>query len=163
MIKLLRIDDRLLHGQVAQSWTSHYHIDQIFVINDDVMNDEFSKVTLRLAKPKNVDLQFYEISGCATALKLASQNEKSVMVIVERFKDAWILHQRLPQLKEMNVGGQRNKAETDAVQFTSSVTLLRADLDICRALMDDGVRLEIRQIPAEKEVLITLEKARQEG
>lgn len=46
MIKVLRVDDRLLHGQVAQSWTSFYHIDKIFIINDEVENDEFSKVTL---------------------------------------------------------------------------------------------------------------------
>ena len=59
MIKVLRVDDRLLHGQVAQSWTSFYHIDKIFIINDEVENDEFSKVTLNLAKPKNVELLFF--------------------------------------------------------------------------------------------------------
>jgi len=68
MIKVLRIDDRLLHGQVAQSWTSFYHIDKIFIINDGVMNDEFTKLTLNLAKPKNVELLFYEMHECRGVL-----------------------------------------------------------------------------------------------
>ena len=55
MIKVLRVDDRLLHGQVAQSWSSFYHIDKIFIINDEVENDEFSKVTLNLIRFSKVD------------------------------------------------------------------------------------------------------------
>ena len=98
MIKVLRVDDRLLHGQVAQSWTSFYHIDKIFIINDEVENDEFSKVTLNLAKPKNVELLFYELAACRDALLDALENDDRVMVIVENFSDAWQLHEILPCL-----------------------------------------------------------------
>ena len=87
MIKVLRIDDRLLHGQVAQSWTSFYHIDKIFIINDGVMNDEFTKLTLNLAKPKNVELLFYEMHECRGVLLDALECNDRIMVNVANSRD----------------------------------------------------------------------------
>ena len=37
-------------------------IDKIFIINNEVENDEFSKVTLNLAKPKNIELLIFELT-----------------------------------------------------------------------------------------------------
>ena len=51
MIKLTRIDDRLLHGQVAFTWTPALSADCIVIANDKVAKDEFLKMTLNLAKP----------------------------------------------------------------------------------------------------------------
>ena len=154
MIKVLRVDDRLLHGQVAQSWTSFYHIDKIFIINDEVENDEFSKVTLNLAKPKNVELLFYELAACRDALLDALENDDRVMVIVENFSDAWQLHEILPTIHSINVGGYRNKSDKEAIVLNRFVILRKEDIEICQRLMNKGVKLEIRQIPAEKEQLI---------
>ncbi len=160
MIKVLRVDDRLLHGQIAQSWTSFYHIDKIFIINDEVENDEFSKVTLNLAKPKNVELLFYELAACRDALLDALENDDRVMVIVENFSDAWQLHEILPTIHSINVGGYRNKSDKEAIVLNRFVILRKEDIEICQRLMNKGVKLEIRQIPAEKEQLIDLSEVR---
>ena len=51
MIKLVRIDYRLLHGQVVFSWTKSQGINRIIVINNEAATDEFKKMSLNLAKP----------------------------------------------------------------------------------------------------------------
>ena len=56
MIKKLRVDHRLLHGQVAFSWTSALNVDCILIANDSVMKDELRKTTLKMAKPNGVKL-----------------------------------------------------------------------------------------------------------
>ena len=56
MIKLLRVDHRLLHGQVVFSWVSALDPDCILVANDDVVKDELRKTTLKLGKPNGVKL-----------------------------------------------------------------------------------------------------------
>lgn len=154
MIKVLRIDDRLLHGQVAQNWASFYHIDKIFIINNEVVNDEFSRITLNLAKPKNVDLLFLEVETCCDALHRAITNDDRIMVIVENFVDAWAIHDILPTIHSINIGGLRNKADSSSVTLNRFVVLGKRDIEICKRLLDKGVKLEIRQIPAEKEQLI---------
>ena len=56
MIKLLRVDHRLLHGQVAFSWTSKLSADCILIASDAVMNDDLRKMSIKLAKPTGVKL-----------------------------------------------------------------------------------------------------------
>ena len=56
MIKLLRIDHRLLHGQVAMAWTQSLDSDCILIANDAVVNDNIRKTTMKLAKPNGVKL-----------------------------------------------------------------------------------------------------------
>ena len=43
MIKLLRVDHRLLHGQVAMAWTQSLDSDCILIANDAVVNDNIGK------------------------------------------------------------------------------------------------------------------------
>ena len=49
MIKLFRVDHRLLHGQVAFSWTSALGADCILIANDAVMKDDLRKTSIKLA------------------------------------------------------------------------------------------------------------------
>ena len=56
MIKLTRIDDRLVHGQVAFTWVPALGVNCLLVANDKVAKDEFMKMTLGLAKPAGTKL-----------------------------------------------------------------------------------------------------------
>ena len=51
MISLVRIDDRLIHGQVAVVWTKHLGVNRILVANDQIVNNEVQKMSLRMAAP----------------------------------------------------------------------------------------------------------------
>ena len=53
MVKLLRIDRRLIHGQIAFAWTAYLDVNCILVANDDAAGDDIRMATLRLAKPQN--------------------------------------------------------------------------------------------------------------
>ncbi|KOK90849.1 PTS sugar transporter subunit IIB, partial [Salmonella enterica] len=56
MIKLVRIDYRLLHGQVVFAWTRALDIDHIIVANANAAGDAFVSMSLSLAKPAGVSL-----------------------------------------------------------------------------------------------------------
>lgn len=55
MISLVRIDDRLIHGQVAVVWTKHLGVNRILVANDQIVNNEVQKCRCawRLLIPQN--------------------------------------------------------------------------------------------------------------
>ena len=42
-IELVRIDDRMLHGQVVSTWLKDYSIEQVLIINDKAANDPIQK------------------------------------------------------------------------------------------------------------------------
>lgn len=69
MITLLRVDHRLLHGQVAFSWTQYVGADCILIANDNVPEDELRKTTIKLAKPPSVKLVIKNINDAIESIK----------------------------------------------------------------------------------------------
>ena len=78
MIKLVRLDYRLLHGQVVFSWCSYVGAQRIIVVDDDAASDELKKAALSLSKPAGVRLNIFSL---ATTL--------SKMPKVETLNDFW--------------------------------------------------------------------------
>ena len=68
MIKLVRLDYRLLHGQVVFSWTGHVGAQRIIVVDDDAANDEMKKSALLLSKPAGVRVNIFTVDKATTAL-----------------------------------------------------------------------------------------------
>lgn len=152
MIVLLRVDDRLLHGQVAKTWTKKYSIDEILIISDEVVNDEFSKMTLCLAKPNNVNLRFIGLDKLKEELQGRQEDRKNVMCITSNFLDMDRVIRALPQTRYVNVGGLRNCQSGENTQITPSVVLSPNDIKIIKKWSDNGIQIGIRQIPGEKEI-----------
>ena len=73
MIQLLRVDHRLLHGQVVFSWCSYLNPNCILIANDDVVNDEIRKATLKLGKPSGVKLVIKSVRIPSLQLMKAKQ------------------------------------------------------------------------------------------
>lgn len=151
MIKLLRVDDRLLHGQVAMVWTKNLGIHTIVIANDSVASDEFLKMTLGLAKPIDVELKIENIENAIKYMKNNLESRQNVMVIINNLADAKkILGET--QIKVLNVGNLRERK--DSVRYSRSMTLTPEDVAICKELIDKGIELELRMVPEEKKVLI---------
>src|ERR1700753_1145947 len=88
MLKLIRIDDRLVHGQVAFTWTPALNINCIVVANDRAATDEFLKMTLGLAKPAGVKLVIKTIRETIPFLNDAKNAALSILVLIDSVKDA---------------------------------------------------------------------------
>ena len=82
MIKLTRIDDRLVHGQVAFTWVSSLGIDCLVVANDKIAKDEFQKMAMGLAKPPMVKLAIMTLADSIVFLNyLKNKNSKNEKVL----------------------------------------------------------------------------------
>lgn len=60
-IVLVRIDDRLIHGQVMTSWLNYTGANKIMVIDDGVAEDPFMKSVLKTCVPANVKLATFKV------------------------------------------------------------------------------------------------------
>ena len=83
MIKLLRVDHRLLHGQVAMAWTQSLDSDCILIANDAVVNDNIRKTTMKLAKPNGVKLVMKNIEDSIAALNAGVTDKYKLFIVVE--------------------------------------------------------------------------------
>lgn len=150
MIKLLRIDDRLVHGQVAMAWTPALGVDCLVVANDKVAKDDFVKMTLNLAKPANARLLVKSIADTITFLQDERSKPVKLLVLVNSVTDAYTLAQSLPEITSINFGGLRMRDGARAV--SKAVNLTEADITLARALLEKGTVLEVRQVPTDKPI-----------
>ena len=92
MIKLVRVDHRLLHGQVAMAWTQSLDVDCMLIANDAIMKDEIRKTTLKLAKPNGVKLVMKNIEDSITALNSGVTDKYKLFIVVESIEAVSYTH-----------------------------------------------------------------------
>lgn len=154
MIRLFRIDDRLLHGQVAFAWTKTLSIDTIYVVNDEVVKDDMTKMTLGIAKPRGTRLTVYGVEDGINKIRENLNTRAKVMIIINNVNDAYTILNAIPELKTINFGGIKQKPGIESKRFTGAICLTMEDIETCKKINELGVEMEIRQVPEEKKTIL---------
>lgn len=150
MIILTRVDHRLLHGQVAFSWTQSIGSDSILIANDDVPVNEIRKTTIKLAKPQGVKLVIKNLEDSIKSLQSGVTDKYKLFIVVESIADAYQLAQAYPAITKINLGGIKAKEGTRSIG--KAVNVLPEEEKLLKELIAKGVEVEIRQVPTDKKV-----------
>lgn len=153
MIKLLRVDHRLLHGQVAFSWTQYIGADCILIANDNVPNDELRKTTIKLAKPPAVKLVIKNIDDAIEAIKSGVTDKYKLFIVVESVADAWRLATAVPEIQSINLGGI--KAKEGSRNISKAINVMPDEISLLQSLTQAGKEIEIRQVPGDRKQLFS--------
>ncbi|SDN46257.1 PTS system, mannose-specific IIB component [Fictibacillus solisalsi] len=150
MISLLRIDDRLIHGQVAFGWVSALGVNVILVVNDEAKKDEMKAMALNLAKPGNVKLYIRDVKESGEIVqKFAAAQKSNVLILVRNTEDALSLVKNSNgAISEVNVGGLRYSEGKR--KLTDLVAVDDQDLANLTEMNQLGVDLEFRMLPRDK-------------
>ena len=154
MIKKLRVDHRLLHGQVAFSWTSALNADCILIANDSVVNDELRKTTMKMAKPNGVKLVIKNIADSIQAINSGKTDKYKLFIVVESIKDAQKLINGVDQIKSLNLGGTKATEQTRNISKAMNIT--NEEETILKGLVNKGVDVTIQMVP--EDTAIPVEK-----
>lgn len=152
MITLLRVDHRLLHGQVAFSWIQHLNADCILIANDEVVNDSLRKTTMKLAKPQGVKLVIKNISDSIESIKSGVTDKYKLFIVVESVKDAHELTKNIEEIKQINLGGV--KARENTRNISRSINLIQEEENLLKDLIAIGKEVEIRQLPNDPKIFL---------
>ena len=152
MIKLVRIDDRLIHGQVAFTWVPALGVNYVIIANDKVAKDEFQKMTLGLAKPANTKLLITSISSAIVFLNDIKNQLLKILVLVNNIKDAASLAENVAEIKSVNFGGIRSKEGSTLI--SKSIAITNEDVPVLNAMLQKSIELEVRQVPTDSKLLV---------
>lgn len=144
MIKLVRVDHRLLHGQVAFSWTNGVGADCILVASDMVVNDDVWKTTLRLGKPSGVKLVMKNMADSIDAINSGKTDKYKLIIVVQSIEEAKQLLDGCPSIKSINLGNTKESKTT--TQVSKQVFLEEEEKIILKELIDRGIECEIRAL-----------------
>lgn len=144
-IVLTRIDNRLLHGQVATQWVSSVGANLIIVANDAVSTDTMRQGLMKMACPAQASARFFSIEKTCAIIDKASASQV-IAIICETPQDVLRLVEGGVPIKSVNVG---NMHMSDGKrQVATSVAVDDKDVETFRALQAKGVELFIQRTPS---------------
>ena len=152
MIVLLRVDERLIHGQVATRWSTGLGVSRIMVANDEVAADEMQKGILRMVAPPGIATSIISKEKAATNILADKYEAQKVLMVLKNPIDALDLMEKGLEIKEINVGNMAKRDET--VQIKKSISITKEEYDAFKELMNRGVKLTARMVPDEADVLL---------
>lgn len=150
MIKLVRVDHRLLHGQVAFSWTNAVSADCILIASDSVVNDDMWKTTLKLGKPAGVKLVIKNMEDAISSINSGVTDKYKLLIVVQTIQDAWRLVEGCPSIESINLGG--SKKQEGYRQISKAIYIGSEEEQCIKKMLDKKVEVEIRQLASEKKL-----------
>lgn len=152
MLKLVRVDERLVHGQVAVGWTSNSGANTILVANNEAQKDKIKAMALDLAKPAGVNLYIRSVEESGPIVqKFSAAKKAQVLVLVRTVRDALKLIQESNNvIKELNVGGL--KFEKGKKKLNEFVAVSDQDIKDLKEIQSLGVKLDFRMLPRDKKL-----------
>ena len=146
-IVLTRIDNRLIHGQVATQWAGSVGANLLLVANDAVAGNSLRQGLMDMAAPSYAQTRYWTLDKTISKIHKASPKQH-IFLICETPEDVLKLVEGGVPIKKVNIGNM-HMAEGKR-QVATSVAVNDEDVAASRKLRDLGVELEIRRVPQEK-------------
>ncbi|HEX7544230.1 MAG TPA: PTS sugar transporter subunit IIB [Candidatus Limnocylindrales bacterium] len=148
--RLVRIDDRLIHGQVVTGWLRALGAKRIVIVDDATARDEFLREVLTLAAPQGVPVEVLGLAdGAARCLELASSPEP-VIVLARSPRTIVALRQAGVPIEVVDLGGMGAGPGKRRLHKTISVS--PDDLASLRLLEEMGTRVEIQIVADDRPI-----------
>lgn len=151
MISIMRIDDRLVHGQIITMWLKESSASQILVIDDLVAGDDMMKMIMGMAIPAGVKLTIGSVNDALSLLE--SFKDINVLLLVRNPLVALQLLELGIDIKEINLGNISNtRSDSPRKKMQHNLYITKEDADSLIKITEKGIKIESRAVPPEKSV-----------
>lgn len=138
----VRIDDRLIHGQVLIKWVKHIQCSEVVIIDDGIFNDPVMSSVLRISCPNNVDLGIYDFS--TGIQKLKSKRHGKILLL---FKDLLTFDKVQDALNINAVNIARMPFHRDKERLFDNIYTSLEEKRILKDLIRKGIDIYIQMVP----------------
>ncbi len=147
-IVLARIDTRLLHGQVATTWTKTTKPDRIIVVSDAVSKDELRKSMVMEAEPPGVKAHVVPVWKMKEILEDPRFGNTRAMLLFEKPQDVLEFLELGGKLDKINLGSMAYKQGD--INLTNAVSMNADDVKCFDKILEHGIKIDVRKVPADK-------------
>lgn len=151
MISLVRLDERMIHGQVAIKWSRHLSVDRIVVISDEAAGNPVIEKSLMMAAPATAKTT---IRGVEESIKLLNDPRGAnfkILVIVGKLEDLLKVVNSVPGIPLVNVGnyGRVAPKQGTAIRKTyrNNLYAYESEAEILKKVIAAGMKCNYQTIP----------------
>lgn len=146
-IGLARIDDRLIHGQVATRWTKETNVKRIIVVSDEVAADKMRTTLLKQVPPPGVTAHVVDIAKAIRVYNNPKYAADRVMLLFTNPTDVLRLVEGGVKIESINIGGMAFRQ--GKTQINNAISVDKQDIKAFRKLNELGIELEARKVSSD--------------
>ncbi len=146
---LIRIDNRLIHGQVLETWVPFVGADCIVVANDEIAGNQLKKMMMQASVPSRMRVEIGTVDDCVALLKSPQLDKCRTLLLFGTPADAVRAHRAGLEFTNLNLGNLH--ADEWQAQLSCTLFLSTVDLVDLELLDHAGVKITARCIPADGE------------
>ncbi len=150
MIALVRVDSRLIHGQVVEGWLPHLGVDRILVLDAAAAASPLACQAMAIAVPPPIEVEVLAPDTVDFA-PLAVSRER-VLLLVRSVAEVVRAYGRGLRAPVVNLGNIH--FEPGRVEVTPSVFVNHAEVRALELLEEQGARVELRALPRDPPCLL---------
>jgi len=148
-LEFVRIDDRLIHGQVVTAWLHAYSkVTHILIVDDKVSQDKFMKEMFKMLVPSHITIDTKSIDDAAELLQ-AGLPAPTMMIVKEPLTIKKLMEQGI-DIPKVNIGGMGMTGKRK--KFFQNISATEEEREMFREMIDKGMTVEVQIIPAAKTV-----------
>ncbi|EDG1174006.1 PTS mannose transporter subunit IIAB [Salmonella enterica subsp. enterica serovar Newport] len=144
VIGLARIDDRLIHGQVATRWTKETNVSRIIVVSDEVAADTVRKTLLTQVAPPGVTAHVVDVVKMIRVYNNPKYAGERVMLLFTNPTDVERIVEGGVKVTSVNIGGMAYRQ--GKTQVNNAVSVDEKDIEAFKKLNERGIELEVRKV-----------------
>lgn len=150
-IAIVRVDNRLVHGQILEAWVPFVKASCIIVVDDHVASDFFRETVIKMAVPRDVEVIISNVEEFSRNFIYKNNGRgKKAIVLFSEITDALRAFQAGFKFSKLNIGNVYN--EKCVKQCSPSVLLGDGEIQTVKILLAAGIDIDIRRVPTEKQI-----------
>ncbi len=149
-IGLARIDDRLIHGQVATRWTKETNVQRIIVVSDEVASDTVRKTLLTQVAPPGVTAHVVDVAKMIRVYNNPKYAGERIMLLFTNPTDVERVVEGGVNIKSVNIGGMAFRQ--GKTQVNNAISVDEKDIEAFNKLNARGIELEARKVSTDQKL-----------
>ena len=162
IFSLVRVDNRLIHGQILEAWVPYIQASCLVVADDEVASDFFRETVIRMAVPRDIEVVITSVDDFARSHGFEEHSGKKTILLLSSIGAARKMLGLGFRFDRLNVGNVFS--EQGYVRCARSIHFTETDIEDILHMMEQGVRVELRCVPKDKplEFIDALKKTKHE-
>lgn len=151
-VKIARIDERLVHGQVITAWAKKYSINKILVIDDEIAQDPFMSQVITLSAQAGMDISILDVHKAIEYLRITT-GKGNLMLLFKNPAPVLAMSEAGYILPEVNLGNLGSSPQRKRI--SKNVGLSEQEAETVRKIVAHGTFVYLQMLPSDSQVDVT--------
>jgi len=149
-IVLVRVDSRLVHGQILEAWIPYTKAEALLVVDDEVEKNLIKRSVMEMAVPSCIEIDFNSIQDAVQRYKNGGFPKKRLIVLFSSVQDAKAAYDAGFRFDCLNLGNMHFCE--GKVQVSPNLCVGLTDTAKIERLSEEGVSIDTRSVPGERKL-----------